>query len=50
MRGAGATPLADSWWYSVEGQAQEIRARGCNGFLQKPFAAATLSAKLQELL
>ncbi len=36
--------------HSVEGQAQELLARGCNGFLQKPFDAATLSAKLRELL
>jgi CheY-like chemotaxis protein len=36
--------------YSVEGQAQEILERGCNGFLQKPFDATTLSAKLREIL
>jgi CheY-like chemotaxis protein len=27
--------------YSIEGQAQEILDRGCNGFLQKPFRLAT---------
>jgi two-component system, cell cycle sensor histidine kinase and response regulator CckA len=36
--------------YSIDGQAQEIIDRGCNGFLQKPFDVATLSAKLQETL
>jgi PAS domain S-box-containing protein len=36
--------------YSLEGQAQEILARGCDGFLQKPFSPGTLSAKLRELL
>lgn len=36
--------------YSVEGQASAILARGCNGFIQKPFTVATLSAKLKELL
>jgi CheY-like chemotaxis protein len=36
--------------YSVEGQATEILERGCNGFIQKPFDLATLSAKLREIL
>ena len=36
--------------YSIDGQAQEILARGCNGFIQKPFDIATLSAKLREIL
>ena len=34
--------------YSVEGEAQEILASGCKGFIQKPFDVATLSAKIQE--
>ena len=34
--------------YSIEGQAQELLAQGCSGFLQKPFDASTLSAKLRE--
>jgi CheY-like chemotaxis protein len=36
--------------FSIEGQAQKILARGCNGFIQKPFDIATLSAKLLEIL
>jgi PAS domain S-box-containing protein len=36
--------------FSLEGQAQEILAHGCNGFIQKPFDAAMLSAKLSEIL
>jgi PAS domain S-box-containing protein len=36
--------------FSVNGQAQELLDRGCNGFIQKPFTAATLSAKIQSLL
>jgi CheY-like chemotaxis protein len=34
---------------SEDGQAQELLARGCNGFLQKPFDAAALSEKIQSL-
>ncbi len=36
--------------YSVDGQATEILERGCNGFIQKPFDLAALSAKLREIL
>jgi two-component system cell cycle sensor histidine kinase/response regulator CckA len=36
--------------YSAEGQASEILERGCDGFIQKPFDSAVLSAKLKELL
>ena len=36
--------------YSLEGEAQENIASGCKGFLQKPFDAAALSAKLQEIM
>ncbi|MEK7704600.1 MAG: response regulator [Myxococcota bacterium] len=36
--------------YSINGQAQEMLARGCNGFIQKPFDAAALSEKLREIL
>ena len=34
--------------YSIEGQAQEIMDRGCDGFLQKPFHLANLSRKVRE--
>jgi len=36
--------------YSLDGQAQELLDRGCQGFIQKPFSASALSAKLRELL
>jgi len=36
--------------YSLEGEASEIMARGCNGFLQKPFDLAQLAKKVHEVL
>ncbi|MBN1104014.1 MAG: cache domain-containing protein, partial [Deltaproteobacteria bacterium] len=36
--------------YSLEGQAAEILERGCSGFIQKPFAAKSLSLKIREVL
>ena len=36
--------------YSIEGQAQEILDRGCNGFLQKPFHLEKLARKVREVL
>jgi CheY-like chemotaxis protein len=36
--------------HSIDGQAQEILASGCNGFLQKPFNIATIGAKIREIL
>ncbi|MFC1825369.1 PAS domain S-box protein [Thermodesulfobacteriota bacterium] len=36
--------------YSVDGQAQEILNRGCNGFIQKPFKLEDLSKKIREIL
>jgi signal transduction histidine kinase/ActR/RegA family two-component response regulator len=35
---------------SIEGQAQELLDSGCDGFIQKPFDAVALSAKVQEIL
>jgi PAS domain S-box-containing protein len=35
---------------SVEGQAQELLDSGCNGFIQKPFDAVDLAAKVRKLL
>ena len=34
--------------YSIDGQAQELLAQGCSGFIQKPFDTRTLSAKVRE--
>ncbi len=36
--------------YSLNGKAQEIMDRGCNGFLQKPFKLEELSSKVREML
>jgi two-component system, cell cycle sensor histidine kinase and response regulator CckA len=36
--------------YGIDGQARKILARGCNGFMQKPFDIAALAAKLSEIL
>jgi len=36
--------------YSVDGQAQALLDGGCNGFIQKPFDAAALSAKVRNIL
>ncbi|MBW2107706.1 MAG: response regulator [Deltaproteobacteria bacterium] len=36
--------------YSVEGEASEILARGCNGFIQKPFSAKQLSRTIRQVL
>ena len=36
--------------YSIDGQAQEIMERGCNGFIQKPFDVKQLSAKIRKIL
>jgi PAS domain S-box-containing protein len=36
--------------YSINGQAQNIMDRGCNGFIQKPFKVNDLSQKIRELL
>lgn len=36
--------------YSINGHAQEIMDRGCNGFMQKPFSLRELSVKLKDVL
>ncbi len=36
--------------YSIDGQASEILAKGCNGFIQKPFSMEKLSEKIKEIL
>ncbi|MBA7646690.1 Sensor histidine kinase RcsC [subsurface metagenome] len=36
--------------YSIEGQANEIIKRGCDGFIQKPFRMRLLSRKIREVL
>jgi PAS domain S-box-containing protein len=36
--------------YSIEGEAQQIMNRGCNGFIQKPFQQKSISQKIREIL
>jgi PAS domain S-box-containing protein len=36
--------------YSINGQAQSIIDRGCNGFIQKPFQLKQLSQRVREML
>ncbi|MFH1490487.1 MAG: response regulator, partial [Pseudomonadota bacterium] len=36
--------------YSVDGEAEDILRRGCNGFIQKPFKMDTLSQRIWTLL
>jgi len=36
--------------YSIDGKAREILARGCNGFIQKPFTMQQLSEKIRGVL
>ena len=36
--------------YTIDGDAQDILNRGCNGFIQKPFKIAYLSQKLRQVL
>ncbi|MBN2125030.1 MAG: PAS domain S-box protein [Deltaproteobacteria bacterium] len=36
--------------YSINGKAQEIMARGCNGFLQKPFRIEELHEKIRRIM
>jgi two-component system cell cycle sensor histidine kinase/response regulator CckA len=36
--------------YSIGGEASKILARGCKGFIQKPFGIRELSQKIREVL
>ena len=36
--------------YSIDGRATEILARGCNGFIQKPYDLGRLSEKIQAVI
>jgi len=36
--------------YSINGQAQKIMDKGCNGFIQKPFQLGKISQKVREVL
>lgn len=36
--------------YSLNGQAEQILSKGCNGFIQKPFTTEKLSQKIRDIL
>jgi len=36
--------------YSIDGEASKVLARGCDGFIQKPFGIIQLSQKVKEIL
>ena len=36
--------------YSMDGHAKELMDAGCDGFIQKPFTMAELSARIGEIL
>jgi len=36
--------------YSIDGQANKILERGCDGFIQKPFSIREVSEKLRDIL
>jgi PAS domain S-box-containing protein len=42
-----AMPVILSSGYSINGQANDIMSRGCNGFIQKPFHISELSQKIR---
>jgi two-component system, cell cycle sensor histidine kinase and response regulator CckA len=46
----GSVKVLLSSGYSINGQAQEIMDRGCNGFIQKPFTLNSLSVKVGKVL
>ena len=43
-------PVILSSGYAIEGQAAKIMARGCNGFIQKPFNLSELSKKIRSVI
>ncbi|MFN2353332.1 MAG: PAS domain S-box protein [Desulfopila sp.] len=47
---APTLPVLLSSGYSINGQASEILARGCNAFIQKPFDINELSQKIRSVL
>jgi CheY-like chemotaxis protein len=43
-------PVMLSSGYAMNGQAEKIMSRGCNGFIQKPFSVYELSQKIRQIL
>jgi PAS domain S-box-containing protein len=47
---APGVPILLSSGYSLEGEASDIMARGCQGFIQKPFNLNELSERIRDVL
>ena len=45
-----AMPILLSSGYAMNGKAETIMQKGCNGFIQKPFNLVELSEKLKQVL
>jgi PAS domain S-box-containing protein len=43
-------PIMLASGYAINGQAEKIMKRGCNGFIQKPFSVSELSHKVRQIL
>ncbi len=43
-------PVMLSSGYAINGQAETIMRRGCNGFIQKPFSVFQISEKIRQVL
>jgi len=43
-------PVILSSGYAIDGKAEKIMKRGCNGFMQKPFNISKLSIKIRQVL
>ena len=43
-------PVMLSSGYAINGQAEEIMRRGCNGFIQKPFNITEFSKQVRKIL
>lgn len=43
-------PIMLASGYAIDGQAEKIMNRGCNGFIQKPFSVSELSQKVRQIL
>jgi DNA-binding NtrC family response regulator len=43
-------PVILSSGYAINGHADKIMRRGCNGFIQKPYNISELSQKIRKVL
>ncbi len=43
-------PVILSSGYAINGQAEKILSRGCNGYIQKPYSVSVLSQKVRQIL